>query len=1009
MPEILRQLSIERSAAGGLSLALRRPSAVASARVFQQATFGEKAMIRTEKMTMLALGLCGIATLAACSSPSEKTSSSSPASEESVGSVGLDLQLASGAILNSASYTITGPGGFSKTGSVDISHSTKLSATIGGLPAGSGFSITLSSTSTDGGTTCGGSASFAVTAHNTATVTVPMTCHEAARTGSVLVNGTLNICPTIDGINASPAEVQVGGTIALGALAHDSDAGPSALSFGWVASSGTLSSATAQNPTFTCSAPGTVTLDLTVGDGDPASSCPDHLSAQVNCSVVAKTPGTYVAGDFHNHTTCSDGSISMQKLIKKATDTSAGTFGLDWFVQAGHGGNGNRNCQLVEDASLATPVYPFVPGAPPAGQSIPNTTWVNSGVIPQGDVSGSGANQNMWRWQSIQQFQYQVVEYLSQLKNVPLFIGVESVVAGHEHSSMSVVSGQMPASLDTTPLPTAPNATPLPAGSPYTAVGNATALAQWEYCFDRADTDTSRGAANAWDCTVPAMPPIPGIPDSLNSADPSWNATAHKLIPAGGTGTGTKGHNKTLEALKWMKANHPDTSYYAPAHLERAGQFFPDGNQGYNVESLRDFNNTAPRIAFGFESQPGHGASANRGEYQVLRNNFGAGVGTFDSVGGTTYGGTGVYGGQIGGVWDALLGEGRNWWFFASSDWHNRGSFGPDDRRTSQDFFPGEYQRNYTMVRNGTDKMRPQTIVDGLRSGNVFTTGGQIIDRLGFVVCTGKSSGIVAELAGNAAINKTAMTVAGCATMGEKLVVPAGSDIVVGIAVRDPDGANFSPYTFANPSLKQIGVTQPLNMPVLDHIDLIGGLVTGYKTPGSADYSGEWPRNLNWLHADGTTATLAAVPDAAKNTSTALLKTFSGGGWTPVTSFVDGSTFLTMSFTIPAVAASQYVRLRGTNMPAAVPSETDASGNPLPDVFTNANDATRLTIPCTAVHSAGNQFDGCPDHLATATGASPIAGQKAVTFDVAAWSDLWFYANPVYIEVAGSTPVAGVQ
>ena len=72
----------------------------------------------------------------------------------------------------------------------------------------------------------------------------------------------------------------------------------------------------------------------------------------------------------------------------------------------------------------------------------------------------------------------------------------------------------------------------------------------------------------------------------------------------------------------------------------------------------------------------------------------------------TTYGGTGVYGAQIGGVWDALLGEGRNWWFFASSDWHNRGSFGPDDRRTSQDFYPGEYQRTAVMVRGcrGSDQ-----------------------------------------------------------------------------------------------------------------------------------------------------------------------------------------------------------------------------------------------------------------------------------------------------------------
>jgi hypothetical protein len=52
--------------------------------------------------------------------------------------------------------------------------------------------------------------------------------------------------------------------------------------------------------------------------------------------------------------------------------------------------------------------------------------------------------------------------------------------------------------------------------------------------------------------------------------------------------------------------------------------------------------------------------------------------------------------------------------------------------------------------------------------------------------------------------------------------------------------------------------------------------------------------------------------------------------------------------------------------------------------------------------------------MATATSPAtgdpnPIAGQKAVSFDVAAWSDLWFYGNPIYIEVAGGVPVAGVQ
>lgn len=156
-------------------------------------------------------------------------------------------------------------------------------------------------------------------------------------------------------------------------------------------------------------------------------------------TAAGKTPGKYVAGDFHNHTTCSDGSISMQKLIKKATDKVDTPWGLDWFVQAGHGGNGFRNCTLAEDATLDSPAYPFVDGKGPT------TTWEQSGVTIKGDVSkdSSGAR-NMWRWQSIQEFQYPLVEYFNHYKNLPLFIGLESVVPGHEHSSMSVITGQIP-------------------------------------------------------------------------------------------------------------------------------------------------------------------------------------------------------------------------------------------------------------------------------------------------------------------------------------------------------------------------------------------------------------------------------------------------------------------------------------------------------------------------------------------------------------------------------------
>jgi hypothetical protein len=606
-----------------------------------------------------------------------------------------------------------------------------------------------------------------------------------------------------------------------------------------------------------------------------------------------------------------------------------------------------------------------------------------------------------------------------------LFIGMESVVAGHEHSSMSVIAGQMPASIFKQRLPKT-------AG--YTALGDATALAKWSYCFDRGDVDTSRGdtavgsgIGNNWDCSVEG---------SLNSGDPSWNATAQKLMPAGGAGTGERGHAKTLEAMKWMKQNHPYAAYYVPAHLERAGPFNPNGNNGYNIEHLRNFNNAAPTVAFGFETQPGHGASDARGEYTVHRNNFGGTIGNVDSVGGTTWGGTGVYGAQVGGVWDALLGEGRNWWFFASSDWHNRGMFGPDDRRSSQDFFPGEYQRDHVLVRNSDGKGRhwednhskskvlsPQQIVNGLRSGNSFAESGQLIDRLAFVVCADTR---IHDALGNALVETAAVLAAkqntnvdlpaNCATLGEKLEVRPGTDVVVAIAVHDPSGTNYSPYTFPNPSLAQVGITQPLNKPVLDHVDVIGGRVTGYKTPGSADYSGQWP--TDWI----TNPNLANVPAAAKNTSAAILRTFNKATWKSAPGDKD---YKVMSFRLRDVAASQYVRLRGTNLPPSVPFETDADGNPLADLWTNAAAVNptlpggadgvpagaNLRIPCTTVGTnvpatsvtyTGAAIDGCPAHLPT------VNGQKYSAYDVAAWSDLWFYSNPIYIEVKGSTLVAGV-
>jgi 5'-nucleotidase len=206
-----------------------------------------------------------------------------PPGSESSGELSVDLQIGSGAIINSVSYTITGPGGFSKTGTIDVSHSATASALIGGLPTGTGFSIALAASTVDGGTTCSGQAPFSVVAGQVTPVSVPLACHEAARTGSVLVNGKLNVCPVIDGITISPNSLSVGASVPVSAAAHDSDAGPAALTYQWTATSGTLSDPSSPNPTFSCTAAGTATLTLTVTDGDPSPTCPAKLTADVTC------------------------------------------------------------------------------------------------------------------------------------------------------------------------------------------------------------------------------------------------------------------------------------------------------------------------------------------------------------------------------------------------------------------------------------------------------------------------------------------------------------------------------------------------------------------------------------------------------------------------------------------------------------------------------------------------------------------------------------------------------
>src|SRR5262245_22596286 len=255
---------------------------------------------------------------------------------------------------------------------------------------------------------------------------------------------------------------------------------------------------------------------------------------------------SYMAGDFHNHTTCTDGTVSIETMVTKSIQT----FGLEWLASADHGGTGTRDCRIDDpegDSSKtgSGKLWEQTIGAPAIKGDVVTST-ANS---PDG-----AAHRAMWRWQMIEEIVFPEVARLSkQLQKPMIYAGLESNVPGHEHLSMTILGAQKPENWS---------------GDP----GNASALAEWEYRFDRSDTDRSGKGGT------------PGTPESG-----IWKS---KILNASGAGQGTANHNnKARPSVQWLQTNFPLDSYYVPAHVERAGVFDPNGNRGFNVEHFRDFNN----------------------------------------------------------------------------------------------------------------------------------------------------------------------------------------------------------------------------------------------------------------------------------------------------------------------------------------------------------------------------------------------------------------------------------
>jgi hypothetical protein len=184
---------------------------------------------------------------------------------EDVGSLDLNLRVGPGITVSTVAYTIEG-NDFKKSAAIDVSGAPTISATIGGIPAGQGYVITLTATSDEDGAYFTGSATFDVVAGQTTSVKIQL--QSSSKNGSVAVTATTNVGPVIEEFSLSPLVAYVGTPVTWRAAASDIDGGPSPLTYSWSASAGAIGEPSSPLSRLTHSEPGAVTVTLSVSDGD---------------------------------------------------------------------------------------------------------------------------------------------------------------------------------------------------------------------------------------------------------------------------------------------------------------------------------------------------------------------------------------------------------------------------------------------------------------------------------------------------------------------------------------------------------------------------------------------------------------------------------------------------------------------------------------------------------------------------------------------------------------------
>jgi len=183
--------------------------------------------------------------------------------------------------VSDAVYVVSGPEGFTSTGSVSVTNGAEAQVVLSGLTVGDNYVIDVSTPGDNGETQCSGSNSFDVAdAGASVAVIVQLDCKAKGRLN---LNATFNMCPVIDSLSAKPTSLALGGIATLAVAAHDTDNGPSPLAYSWAVNGVNATLQSTANLKFTCAAVGQFTIAATVSDGSPSASCMATSSVKVGC------------------------------------------------------------------------------------------------------------------------------------------------------------------------------------------------------------------------------------------------------------------------------------------------------------------------------------------------------------------------------------------------------------------------------------------------------------------------------------------------------------------------------------------------------------------------------------------------------------------------------------------------------------------------------------------------------------------------------------------------------